>query len=640
MDILKVFKLNTTEYNVLIQGIADKPLFLASDIGNILDIKVIRTSINDFSDKEKILCPVKTNGGIQNKLFLTERGLYKLINRSNKPIAQTFQDWVLDIIEEIRNTGKYELKENNIIDKFYNKRNEEEKIHNALIQLFDKKNIVYLGKVGEADDGSIYVKIGCSDDIKTRSPSLLTQFGQFIILELFECSCNNKFEKFLHDHNDISKCNVKNFKNTNSKEIFLFNEQSYKKLLNIIKANIDIYKKYEETSKIEYAKISIENKKIDRNAEIKLKKIEYDEKRRNDEMDERKKNIEIKEKNRKDELQERKRENDLKEKLIELISTNNNVNFLNMFSNSFLNEIKNNKNSTTKDINQEKEENHNQLDNYNEEHCNNQQDSQEYNKKENDISVNILTPSEAKNDEDNDSKYDMNTNNVSNLLFSKSRTNTKSPIVQQYDPEKLEYITSFDTIIDTVRFFRDNYNIDNFSDSTLRSSARRNYIYCGYRWNLIDRDTEDKAYVIPPTEIILNSRRELVARLNLDKNKIIEVYDSQKSAYIAMKLKSPASLCSAIKRGTTSQCHYWNFYDDCDNELKEDFIKNGGIIPESEKNISGSKGIKQIHPFTKEVLEIFPTIKEVQLKFKMSRTSLKNAIEQKKHHNGFYWDYA
>lgn len=632
MDILKVFKLNTNEYDVLIQGTIDKPLFLASDIGKILDIKTIRTSIHDFSEKEKTLCPVKTEGGIQNRIFLTERGLYKVINRSNKPIAQTFQDWVLDIIEEIRNTGKYELKENNIIEKFYNKRNEEEKIHNALIQLFDKKNVVYLGKVGEAEDGSIYVKIGCSDDIKTRSPSLLTQFGQFVILELFECSCNNKFEKFLHDHNDISKCNIKNYKNTNSKEIFLFNEESYKKLLNIIKSNIDIYRKYE--NKIELEKISLEEKKIDKNSEIKLKKMEYDEKKRKDEMEERKKNLEMKEKIRKDELQERKRENDLKEKLINLISSNTDVNFLNIFSSSFLNEIKNNKEKVNKDENNKEDENSKEDDkNIDKNIKDNIKENNQYNNQHNnDI--------KEENDEDNDSKYDINTNNVSKFLDYKNRPNVKSPIVQQYDPEKLEYITSFDSIIDTVRFFRENYHIDNFSDSTLRASARGNYVYAGYRWNLVDRDTEDKPYVIPPTEIILNSRRELIARLNLDKNKILEVYSSQKEAAISMKLKAPASLCNAIKRGTTSQGHYWNFYDDCSEELKEDFIKNNGIIPKAEKVISGSKGIKQIHPFTKEVLEIFPTIKEVQLKFKMSRDTLKKAIEQKKIYNYFYWAYA
>jgi len=33
-------------------------------------------------------------GGIQKVSFLTEKGLYRIINRSNKPIAEKFQDWV------------------------------------------------------------------------------------------------------------------------------------------------------------------------------------------------------------------------------------------------------------------------------------------------------------------------------------------------------------------------------------------------------------------------------------------------------------------------------------------------------------------------------------------------------------------
>jgi hypothetical protein len=107
-----------------------------------------------------------------------------------------------------------------------------------------------------------------------------------------------------------------------------------------------------------------------------------------------------------------------------------------------------------------------------------------------------------------------------------------------------------------------------------------------------------------------------------------------------MKLKSPASLCTAIKNGTISQYHYWKFYDDCDEELKNEFLQKGGILPETKPIISRAKAIQQIHPHTKEVLETFPTIKEVQLKFKMSRDSLKKAIENKTPHNGFYWAYA
>ena len=41
--------------------------------------------------------------------MLTEHGLYKVIMRSNKVIAKQFQDWVFDVLKEIRLTGKYQL---------------------------------------------------------------------------------------------------------------------------------------------------------------------------------------------------------------------------------------------------------------------------------------------------------------------------------------------------------------------------------------------------------------------------------------------------------------------------------------------------------------------------------------------------
>jgi prophage antirepressor-like protein len=41
---------------------------------------------------------------------LTAKGLYKLIFRSGKPFALDFQNWVCDVIEEIRLKGSYDLK--------------------------------------------------------------------------------------------------------------------------------------------------------------------------------------------------------------------------------------------------------------------------------------------------------------------------------------------------------------------------------------------------------------------------------------------------------------------------------------------------------------------------------------------------
>jgi prophage antirepressor-like protein len=109
MDIVKSFVLNESEYHVTIKGTHEHPLFRSSDIADVLEIKHIRSHLSAFSDKHKKTIPIETAGGIQNVSFLTESGLYKLIMRSNKPIAEKFQDWVSDIVHDIRTTGQYKL---------------------------------------------------------------------------------------------------------------------------------------------------------------------------------------------------------------------------------------------------------------------------------------------------------------------------------------------------------------------------------------------------------------------------------------------------------------------------------------------------------------------------------------------------
>ena len=44
------------------------------------------------------------------ELFLTEAGLYRMLNRSNKPEAEVFQKWVnKEVLPSIRKTGSYSL---------------------------------------------------------------------------------------------------------------------------------------------------------------------------------------------------------------------------------------------------------------------------------------------------------------------------------------------------------------------------------------------------------------------------------------------------------------------------------------------------------------------------------------------------
>jgi|Laugresubdmm15sn_1035100.scaffolds.fasta_scaffold15345_2 prophage antirepressor-like protein len=130
MDIVRAFTENELHTEIIIKGDVNNPLFRASDIGNVLDISNIRTSINDFNETEKVVHSMDTLGGTQQVTFLTEKGLYKVLFKSRKQIAEKFQNWVCEIIKEIRLNGIYDLqkeieKQNIELEQLENTKNKE-----------------------------------------------------------------------------------------------------------------------------------------------------------------------------------------------------------------------------------------------------------------------------------------------------------------------------------------------------------------------------------------------------------------------------------------------------------------------------------------------------------------------------------
>jgi len=111
MEIVKAFNSNDLNVNITIRGTITDPLFRASDIGNVLEIVNIRTSIMEFDETEKVIQVMDSSGGPQSVSFITEKGLFKLLFRSRKPIAEQFQNWVCAVIKEIRLTGTYVLQQ-------------------------------------------------------------------------------------------------------------------------------------------------------------------------------------------------------------------------------------------------------------------------------------------------------------------------------------------------------------------------------------------------------------------------------------------------------------------------------------------------------------------------------------------------
>ena len=110
MDIIKAFENNEATMHITIRGTHEEPLFRASDIGEVLEMTNIRQSIQDFDNTEKHGVSITDIiGREQETTFLTEKGLYKLLFKSRKPIAKQFTDWVCEVIKEIRLNGKYQL---------------------------------------------------------------------------------------------------------------------------------------------------------------------------------------------------------------------------------------------------------------------------------------------------------------------------------------------------------------------------------------------------------------------------------------------------------------------------------------------------------------------------------------------------
>lgn len=69
----------------------------------------IRANIQNFDETEKVVHNMYTLGDDQQVTFLTEKGLYKVLFKSRKPIAEKFQNWVCEVIKEIRLNGLYDL---------------------------------------------------------------------------------------------------------------------------------------------------------------------------------------------------------------------------------------------------------------------------------------------------------------------------------------------------------------------------------------------------------------------------------------------------------------------------------------------------------------------------------------------------
>jgi prophage antirepressor-like protein len=279
----ETFKFDNKEIRVT--GTSENPFFIAKDICDILGLTNITEALRNIPEKWRTSEILKcANGQNMNMIVLTEPAVYKIIMRSNKPIAQKFQEVVCEeILPTIRKKGEYKMQilidknkqleeeKNKIKDQLQNK--DEEHLHDKmlekhdlLIQKLKKKNCVYLATV----DGKNLLKIGSTNNIEERINGLRMTFktNNIYFVDTFECGDNHRNieQLILHEpeiRNNLYKSLInghKSFEVIELTEELTYNHV-YNKVNDILKNNNGILN-LTATQLLEHKKLDFQKEKM------------------------------------------------------------------------------------------------------------------------------------------------------------------------------------------------------------------------------------------------------------------------------------------------------------------------------------------------------------------------------------------
>jgi prophage antirepressor-like protein len=174
----------------------------------------IRVSIKDYNETErKDVNQTYTLGGNQQTTFLTEKGLYKILFRSRKPIAEQFQNWICEVIKELRLTGKYELEK-----KFEEQKKQVEEQQKQLEEINNEKNvlqtenellkntttkdpIIYIYQTDTRKDEKYFLKIGSTENFNQRAKPFnqVNPFGRMMFSTKIPKYNLKTVEFFIHE---------------------------------------------------------------------------------------------------------------------------------------------------------------------------------------------------------------------------------------------------------------------------------------------------------------------------------------------------------------------------------------------------------------------------------------------------------
>jgi len=196
---------------------------------------------------------------------------------------------------------------------------------------------------------------------------------------------------------------------------------------------------------------------------------------------------------------------------------------------------------------------------------------------------------------------------------------TLGPRLQKINPETMTIIKVYESVAECLKEY--NFKVKRPS---IDKAVKENTIYMEYRWAFVDRSLDPNIiHNILPTKQTKSQNLGYIAKLNTEKNEIINVYLDRKSAASLNGYTSSSALDTPVKNASLTNGHYYLLYDKCPQELINKFEEKYG------EPVLYKDGIGQYtneNQLVKEFICKYDCIKQLKMSDKTLSKALDNNI--------------
>jgi TolA-binding protein len=199
------------------------------------------------------------------------------------------------------------------------------------------------------------------------------------------------------------------------------------------------------------------------------------------------------------------------------------------------------------------------------------------------------------------------------------------PRLQKINPETIQLIKVYESVTEAMN---ENKNIKRPS---ITKAVEENTIYCGFRWQLVERNLDPNSiHSLEPTKETKVQNLGYIAKLNIDKTQILNIYLDRKTAAQLNGFESSSALDNPVKNGTIVNNQYYTLYDKCEADLINNFEAEYG------KPLLYKNGVGQ-YDLDNNLVNKFACKYDCIRELKMSDKTLAKALDKNVQYNGFLY---